>query len=321
MNHILHHQDKAAYLAADALDKSGIDRLLVSPAEYRYGPPTQATESMDMGTVVHALVLEPETVAEICHVAILSARSGAGKKERDDALAAGKIRLTRGKYALCRHAASALSADPVCRKLLDMPGEAEVSLYWDMPLGSGQVPCKARMDYLAELPDGSCIAVDLKTTSAWLANTGSLSYHIHKWHYERQAAWYLEGLQAVGLGCRQFVFLFVGMRSPHFTSAVRLTDTDIRHGWNDCLAAAKIWQRCMETGIWPSSPGSLATAGPLPGWNRSSVVGIRDVENMPCCGQVRSTAADRPQPAERPGQKQHLLSRLFRFLFGRLYGE
>lgn len=276
MNQISYGQDKAEYFAAEALNKSSIDKILDCPAAYKYAPETPATRNMELGTVTHAMVLQPETVGDICHVCEHDARTKAGKEEKEAATAAGKILLKREEFDLCQAAAKAAREHPVGSRLLGLPGNPEVSVYWDMEIRDGAiVPCKARVDYLAEMPDGSHIAVDLKTTTSGSVNPDDLPRHIYRFHYERQAAWYLKGLTAVGLVCRQFVFIFVDMKAPHLVTAVTLSDLAIDHGWKDCLRAAKQWQFCTEQDDWPGYSDQIVELD-LPTWAYANTGAIYD---------------------------------------------
>ena len=150
------------YHANKAVSKSDLDLINRSPLHYINAAqnPKEQTESMLFGSVVHKLVLEPETfAAEYIAAPKCDRRTKEGKahwQEFIDNITTETV-ISEEMLTEATAVAEAVRKNPVADKLLKS-GQAEQSYFWtDSETG---VECKCRPDYLRS--DG--IVVDLKTT-------------------------------------------------------------------------------------------------------------------------------------------------------------
>lgn len=165
------------------------------------------TPEMNFGSAVHDACLLPEVFE---NEYIVQPKFGLKKAEKE----AKKIWLqeNQGKNFLEQEdfdnvlfIRDKLWKIPLARGLLS-GGRPELSLFWVND--EGEV-CKARLDYLRD--DG--IVIDLKTTSNPLraAFARSIAY----FNYDRQAAWYLEGVNRIFGGQNEnFIFIAIGNKKP-----------------------------------------------------------------------------------------------------------
>lgn len=164
LNGFYHDMDFDSYRAIPALNGSSIIHMRRSPMKYRWelDHPTPPTPEMELGTITHKLILEPEKVGSLA----------VWGEEQDQKVRRGKvwndfcavhrdeIILTKSELeAVMGMQRGALSHVPI-RKYADAPGATEVSMFWRHPHTKRRH--KARIDKIVEatIP----ILVDLKTT-------------------------------------------------------------------------------------------------------------------------------------------------------------
>lgn len=221
------------YHRGPGISKSGLDLIARSPLHYRYATDAanendrQPTPDQRIGSLAHALILEPETFAD--HYALpfeapegalagsdeikerlrdLGLKVSGAKSElierlrdadpsavfRDDLFAEylaeneGKTIISREEHDAAIAMRSAVMSHPLARLLLTGDGKAELSAYWNDP--ETGVLCRCRPDYWRA--DG--VLVDLKTTAD--ASPEAFARSVLDWRYHVQAAMYLEGTTA-----------------------------------------------------------------------------------------------------------------------------
>lgn len=266
MNDIIYGQSAADYRRAEGLNKSSIDKLLKCPAEYHeltLLPDVEPTPAMRFGTALHSLVLEPERFSEEVTVLTVSAASKAGKAMKKEAEESGQVCISTEDYEKAFRMRGHMIRHPRIRPLLphvecelskglaSLPGKSEVSVYWEQEFGGEPLQCKARIDRLCTLPDGSVIAVDVKTTSGGLDKDG-IAKHVATYGYHRQAAWYSQGLQANGMNVQAFVFIFTSTQPPYLCVPVTLDARAEMLGQEECKLAAEAYVKALATDTWPT---------------------------------------------------------------------
>ena len=270
MNEVKYGQSASEYHAFPALNKSSIDKILDCPLKYKLymeGERPEPTASMKFGTMCHCLVLEPEKFQLEFHVMENKATSSAGKKEAEACQAAGQTPVSAADYAKACLMRDNLYAHPEISNLLALPGDAEVSLYWEMVSdASGEVrQCKARCDAVKKLSDGSCFILDLKTTSGE-ASLDDIAKHCAGFGYHRQDAWYQYGLEACGMKPAGFFFIFTSTQAPHLCNVVQLAPRAKKQGWWECQHAMEILEQCEAQNRWPGYPAGIEEGLDLPLW-------------------------------------------------------
>lgn len=234
-----------------------------TPAHYRYHAdhPREASAAMDLGSLVHALVLDPaEADRFICQPPEIKVRRG----KKWDAFVeenAGRTIVKAGDWEKAKRMRDALLANPQARAMLTN-GRCEVSFRWDDP--ETGAPCKGRADSLPtdgalilpgadgpiEVPLSDC-AVDLKTTasadpSEWTSRSMErIGYHIQGGHY-------LRGLRYLGETSRQWwAFVVVESAPPHLIAFYALDRRSLAAGGDLAAFACRRYVDCVEADEWP----------------------------------------------------------------------
>ena len=199
------------YLSLQAVSNSFLCDFERSPANATWSkeaPEADADSAADLGTLVHALALEPDSFTSRYVVApSFNGRSNDGKASKESfeqtAAAAGLAVVDQDTFRQANLMVGSMLAHPEFRRLLRaMGGYSEVTILWrDAETG---LLCKARVDRLV-IVEGGAIVLDLKTTAA----IEKIKWSITDYGYDRQEAHYTEGLQAVGFPNVWFFFGFV----------------------------------------------------------------------------------------------------------------
>ena len=267
MLNMIYDQPFDAYKQAEGLNKSGIDKLLLCPAEYRamLDTPAEPTPAMRFGTMFHTRALQPTLYARTYHVLEHDSRTKDGKAEKAEAEARGEIVISAQDFDKASKMLQNLHAHPKIDALLSrLPGDPEVSVYWDQDVDGESIQAKGRVDRLTILPSGEVVAVDIKTTSGNLT-PDAISRHIATYGYHRQSWWYVHGLAAQGLAVNAFVFIFCQTCAPYLCTAVTLDAEAEALGKRESEKAARIYKQCRDTGEWPSYSTDIEEVS-LPLW-------------------------------------------------------
>ena len=259
-------RDQAStYHATKALSKSSMDDLLRCPAHFKatldaMGEAEKTTDAMLLGSVFHALVLEPDSGDYAPKKN--SGNTKAGKEEAAEAAEKGITLVTQTMWdqALCM--AMSVRSHPLMETALSVDDwQAETSIYWTERDG---MPCKARVDAIATIPGFGRCAIDLKSTTD--ASPDGISKHIYDYGYHRQAAWYQHALSLAGMECRRFIFLFVEKSAPYLCTAVTVAEPAMQMAMDEIRGALDLYEQCANAGIWPGYSTDIVTEVDLPAY-------------------------------------------------------
>lgn len=262
---VLDGLDEATYHRHPALSASGAKKLLPPscPALFRWqrDNPPESTKALDLGSAAHKLVLG--VGAEIVAVDADDWRTKAAKDARDEAHAAGAIPLLREDVRVVEAMAAALREHPIASALFDPDrGKPEQSLFWTDP--ETGVPSRARLDWLPDAGDGRLIVGDYKTTVS--AEPGAFAKSCASYGYAVQAAWYLEGVAALGLADHAaFVFVAQEKTPPYLVTVCQLDREALLLGERLAYKARTTFAHCTATDTWPAYVDDVAVIS-LPGW-------------------------------------------------------
>lgn len=274
--------DAATYhndpVAGGSLSSSGARKLLAPscPAAFKAWRDggQQRREAFDVGRAAHAEVLGTGDP-----IAVIDAddwRGKAARAARDEAYAAGYTPLLSDQAAAVQAMAEAIRADPDAGPLLAAgEGLTEQTLVWHND--ETGVTCRAMVDRIAEAwPGDPLTIIDLKTTTC--AEPGAIGRSVEKYGYHQQAAWYLDGVRALGLDGglpADFVFVFVEKTPPHLVTTCRLDTEALAWGFTLNRKARDIYRQCTETGRWPGYADQIVTVG-LPSYARHQLGAAAD---------------------------------------------
>lgn len=218
--------------------------------------PASSSARMDLGTAVHAAVLQPERFTELVAVAPeVDRRSKAGKETfaEFERASAGKTVVDAAAGATALAMAAAVRNVPVARFLLDATGVVERPVVWE-DVATG-VPCRAKPD---KLLTNAATLLEFKTVSdgnpfAFSRTVWSLGYHLQAAHY------------MAGTGAKRLVWITVSTAPPHEVALFELDEPSLeaarqQYGRVLCEIAG-----CKASDEWPVVPTAVAKIS-LPQW-------------------------------------------------------
>lgn len=233
------------YFDIEALSASGAKELLRSPAHYRHWKDTakEPTPAMIFGTLVHALILEPDrSLSSVVSVKQHSWVTKEGKAERDMLQALGlpivsqqdADRAQRVRDAVLTHSGAAeLLAGATCEKNYQWTGY------------TAGVACKGGIDAV-----GPAGIVDIKTTID--ASPEGFARRIRSLNYHLQAAHYIDGVSSVDRVMHGFNFVAVETFAPYAVACYQLDHNALQAGYATMDRLASVYARCLATGDWPA---------------------------------------------------------------------
>lgn len=246
------------YHAAHGISSSDLKKIwATTPAHWKHykDHPEPATEAMNLGTAVHALVLEPDLAEGMIAVAPkVDRRTKIGKATWEDFQieSAGKLVVTEDQWAKARAMAEKVMAHPQAREALS-GGAAEQSVFTEH---HGHI-LKARPDHWT----GPLLS-DLKTTAdaspdGFQRQAAKLAYHI-------QAAYYLH-VCSQHAPAEDFVFIAVENFAPFEVACYLLDDDALAIGRDHMHEALQTLLQAKRSGHYPGYSSSVELLG-LPGW-------------------------------------------------------
>lgn len=250
-----------------SLSSSGARKLLPPscPAKFRYDQVHGQVpkKAWDIGHAAHMLILGEGP--ELVRIDADEWRTNAIKAEVKAVHDRGAIPLKPADFAMVHDMAAAIRQVPLAAKLLQPGGHAEKSLFWqDEQTG---VWLRARPDWIG-VPIGAMTPmIDYKTTVS--AEPEAIRKSVHQWGYHQQDAWYIDGVNALGLVDNPvFFFIFQEKTAPYLVTVVQLNQdaTDIGRARN--RQAIEIYAECDATGHWPGYASDIVHTS-LPAWAES----------------------------------------------------
>lgn len=296
----------ASYHGGPGISKSGLDIIRRSPLHYQHSLTARREPTPDqrIGTLAHALILEPETIWDHYSTPFVAPEGAlatveeikerlkglglpiSGKKAElsarlldadpsvvllDDARAlhaetvGDRAIVTAEEMAQAEAIRDAVMSHPAAGKLL-APGSgvAELSAYW-RDKKTGAL-CRCRPDWWRH--DG--IVIDLKTARD--ASPEGFSKSIQGWRYHVQAAFYLDGIAharaAGGVDMpapRAFVFIGVEKTAPYAVGVYTLDAQSLEIGRREYREDLATYAECRGADVWPGYGDKIQSIS-LPEW-------------------------------------------------------
>lgn len=268
------------YHADPALSSSGARRLLPPscPALFRYYADhgQEPTAAFDIGHAAHSLVLG--NGPELHPMSFDDYRSAAAKAERDEARARGAVPLKSEDWEQVHGMAAALREHKVASALLNLDkGVAEQSLFWQDPKTG--VWLRARPDWMPVRKQGRYfIVTDYKTTRH--SDRDRFAKSVAEYGYHNQAAWYLDGIRALGLAGDEAVFVFIAQEKtpPYLVGVHQIDEQSLNRGRVQNRYAIDLFHQCTTTGRWPGYSDEVELIG-LPVWAAMRIDEAEDAGN------------------------------------------
>jgi hypothetical protein len=221
----------------------------------------EPTPALRFGTLVHALVLTPETFAdEFVLAGSINRRTHQGKAEYAALVESGKLPVSREEYAAALEIVKAIQRHPVAGGLFK-GGEPEKTLI--VQRAPHLLPLKGRLDWLNPQP----AIVELKTAAD--ASKAGFLRAVYRHGYHLSAAYY-RMLASAATGTPEaaipHTFVVVEPRYPYAVAVYPSSERLLAEGrdlWETNLAR---FDDCWMANDWPSYPveslePSAATGG------------------------------------------------------------
>jgi hypothetical protein len=239
----------AEYRQMAGLSKHELDNFAVAPSYYihRKGQEWKPSRSMELGTLIHSLVLEGR-----CDYAVgpeVDRRTKAGKEEWQLFCEnnIGKVIVTRDEANIINGCLDACA--PLMEHCAYDDDDIETSIFWERD----GVKCKGRPDMIAIINGETCI-VDLKT----IAGISNFESSFNRFRYDVQAAWYQYGYNAATGNLRDrppgFWFLVVDTEAPHLAQFMRAGSEILEQANAKIEEELAHFARCQTAQEWPGLP-------------------------------------------------------------------
>ena len=211
----------------------------------------EPTEAMIRGTLLHLLKLEPEKWDDSFAIEPEFAPDGKewycrkGSQHdkwwtewEEECKAKNRLRCTQKTIDEVQGMAAAIRANRQAMELLS--GTPEFTIRWQDPLT--ELWCRCRVDSFA------AILGDLKSNTdagplGFAKKSANLGYH-------RQAAHYVDGVEALTSERRPFVFVVVGTEPPHAVGLYQINERSLELGRQQNREDMERLLLCHETGDW-----------------------------------------------------------------------
>lgn len=243
----------SVYHAHEAISSSDVKAVASTSLLHWKNKVYKRSAAFDLGTAVHALVLEPEKSLVVRGPE--DRRGRKWKEKQAEADLTGQLLLTESDFDKAAAMALAIINSPIGPTLVGDDTINEASIFaTDSATG---LPIKTRPD--SYWPDRG-IVYDVKTTQD--ASPVGFAREIQKYNYALQAAFYLHVMRCAGLKAKKFVFVAVEKEPPFAVGIHMLTDEYI------------IWaERQMHT-VLAQIKEAQATSTFTTGWPAVNIVDL-----------------------------------------------
>lgn len=249
--------DNESYHRGPGISRSGIVTFRKSPfhywAEYirPQGKEENSTASKELGSIVHALVLEPHEFIHRYFVIEqeIDRRTREGKALWAKAMqdASQKMLVEADVYQQAILMRDAVLNHPDASNLLK-GAQIEKTIYWIDP--DTNILCKCRPDALF-LSDSINYACDLKTSKD--GSPRAFKFDIDEYGYHIQAAMVSEGCKhALNIDMRDFLHAIVESKDPYAVAVYPLDQRSLEQGRKLFKKALCDLKECLEADKWPS---------------------------------------------------------------------
>ena len=195
------------------------------------------TQSMSLGTAVHAMILESNRVDELFAIAPdCDRRTKVGKETyaKFKETIEHRTVITQSQYADALAMVESFNSNHQATKILNDFEEHEVEKFWVH--GDKNLDCKAKIDMLST---SNMSVADIKTTidaspEAFMRQSANLRYHM-------QLAWYAHGAGIEPEHANAYI-IAIENTAPYSTAVYKFTPQALRIGWQLCKDAIKDWE-------------------------------------------------------------------------------
>jgi exodeoxyribonuclease VIII len=251
--HVRDDMPAEEYHAHEAVSKSKADTFRQSRKRYyrRFVEGSLAakppTPQMKAGTVLHALLLEPDTFdCLFCVAPKIYRRTKQGKADwaAFQRASEGMTIVEDATMSAAARMAEAVEASDMAMSLLSNPeAKFEQSIFWHD--GQSALDLKARLDVVHP----QCL-IDVKTARD--ASPEGFAKACASFGYHRQHEWYQRGWEAITGEKLPFVFLVVANDEPHEVALYTLDNAAVQLGADQNRTTLSQLKTSIQTDSWAS---------------------------------------------------------------------
>lgn len=262
-----------SYHKAPGVSKHTLDAMFDSPEQYqflkRHG--LKSTEAMEMSTLCHTAVLEPENLKDGFY--LRPDKFKTGEKQAWLATHPDKLSITRDELTTIQNIAASCRNHPIAGVLLE-DGEAELSLFAKCPI-TGMLR-KGRPDWITSDGDDRTTLVDLKFVAD--CSKHAFRKQVENLRYFVQHAYYVDLCELLGFDKPRFLFVAVEKtpmhpeESKHKVRVIELHDLDVEFGRNMYIRDLKRLEECIKSGIWPDDTDTIELLTLSPWYRKGNAV-------------------------------------------------
>lgn len=258
-NCIIEDLDKEDYHGPIGLSSSGIKKFYQLENKYQtdYLGDSNSTSSMDLGTLVHCLVLEPEKLDE--RYFLFKGAKRAGVNWQSECLKnEGKEGVLESVWDQAHEMADSINSNASAKYFLSLEGKSEVSLFWrdktiDPMTGEPtNLLLKAQIDrwILAKDSELYGVPIDLKTTAK--DSLEGWTYAKRDYGYWLSIAHYIRGIEEFIKCLRLGIFVIVESKAPYRVRVEFTTKEELELGYRVLDNLLPYFKYCKTNNDWPS---------------------------------------------------------------------
>ena len=232
------------YHRSSGVGSTGLKRILVSPAHFRYPNPFNATRAKEIGSAIHCRILESDRWETDYKVVECDARTSALYKAACKDFPKERV-LTSVEYENVLGMQKGVLRNRHCRELIEAPGRYELSLFTTDPITG--VAVKVRYDKLTD----SGMPCDLKKCQK--AGRDDFSRTINNYGYHVSAALYMDAWEwQFGEKLDVMRWIAVEEQSPHAALRYKPDADALMIGRALYREALELYANCLDSDEWPS---------------------------------------------------------------------
>ena len=242
------------YCRLPYLNHSALKHMDKSPRAFKHDLDNASSEPNDgqrLGTGLHALVLEPDRLAEMLIPPPINPKTGEAYGSKTNAWAdyaanhPGKLILSNEERERLNAMVRSLRANPLIREHLESPSRhIEETMIWDCPLTG--MRCKGRVD----LRNVGVARVDVKTTRSGV-DPQAFRNTIIRFGYHTQDAFYAIGATVLGLPEKHHYIAAVESEGDMDSALFEIDDETRSLAISIVTGWLKTVRACRENCLWP----------------------------------------------------------------------
>ena len=230
------------YHASKGISKSGLDKIARSPAHYKAEKPFKSTRAMEIGTAIHAAILEPERFDKEYVVADCDARTLKAYKDLKKEHG-GELTLTRPEADKVNGMRESVEADLEIMSMLSMEGaEFELSAFAVDP--ETGINIRSRFDHLNAIKHFS---IDVKKTQ----DIRKFAKSVNDYRYHVQDAFYGHVYKILTGHELTMFFLAIEEEAPHTCKLFEIDYSAQGIGEYYSRRDLNVYADCLKSGEWP----------------------------------------------------------------------